>query len=212
MSINCTCPFPSALGDIAESTCPIDLGQIRKIIFRRLTASTPFTPVNITTVAAWDTAKSAVDDDKVVVSPFLAEPIIPSAEAITNGGNDNTTIGGFTEINGSTNPQFTAMFKSISEETIKDLQNIACETQVGTNIGVQFILGQNSPGKIAGKLDDSDTNVLFFPIHSMFVGSINNQGYATRDSVPIQFELEGNSWQEGLSIYTPTDFNALTDL
>lgn len=211
MSLDCTCPFPAALADITATTCPLDLGQIRKIIFRRLSATTPFTPASIVTILAWNTAMAAVDDDHVVVSPLLANPIIPASEAITNGGNDNTTIGGYTEINGSTNPQFTGQFLSQDPQTIADLQAIACETLVGTNIGVQFILGQNSPGQIGGKYDGT-TNVLFFPIHSMFVSSLDNQGFATRDRYNIQFEFEGNTWQEGLALYTPSDFDALTDL
>ncbi len=206
----CVCPAPAAIADITVTSCPNNLGQIRKLIFRRLDASTDFTTSSIVSLATWTTAMAASDDDHVVVSPLMANPIIAASEAITNGGNDNTTIGGHTEVNGSTKPQFTAQFLSQDPATIADIQALACETQNGTNLGVQFILGESSPGQIAGKLSTAD--VLFFPISSMFISSLDNQGFATRDRYNISFEFEDGCWQEALNKYTPTDFNALTDL
>lgn len=209
MSLNCSCPFPAAIGGITQITCPENLGQIRKIIFSRLNRATAFTPANIVTLATWTTAMGAVNDDHVTATPLLAAPAIAASEAITSGGNDNTTVGGFTEVNGYTNPQFTAQILSVPFGTIDTLNDIACETLNGSNIGVMFITGQSSPGQIVGKYDGT-TNVDFFPIHSMTVSSIQNDGYATRDRIMLSFEFEGNLWQSGKTAYTPSDFNALT--
>lgn len=208
MSINCSCPFPDSIAAIPAIACPQNMGQVRKIIFSRLTRTTPFTPTNIVTLATWTTAMAAADDDHVVATPLLAAPVIAASEAITSGGNDNTTIGGFVEINGATNPMFTGQILSPSPDVITALQELSCETLNGTNIGVMFVTGQSSPGGIQGKL--VGTNVEFFPIHSMFVSSLQNDGFATKDRINIQFELEGNTWQTGKTSYTPDDFNALT--
>ena len=207
MALPTTCPPPPAFGGIPNNACAFNLGQIQKVIFRRLTATTEFTPTNILLQATWDTAIAAADDDKIVVTPFVENMLIPGSEPVTEGGNDNTTLNGIEIVAGDGNPIVTGFLASITPASAKAIRAIQGEAGVNTNVGVFFI---NEFGEIIG--DVVGANVRPFRIFSMFLSSRDNQGKNTRDRYNLRFALDGSTWDDDLAKYTPTDFNARFDL
>ena len=212
----CNCPVPTALTTITATTCPTELGQIQRAYFVRknqvvwdtATAGAANVPVAIagdvvTVIAGWNILKVAADDTKVVFPPlFGGDIVISPAEAITQGGNDNSTLNGQTYFVAFPDSTFSARFDQLSAQTTADLKLLVCE-----DLEVYFV---NQDGDIIG---DASTTGTFkgFDCTNVALGSRNVQGFAVRDSNIISFQLDAD-WDTIFEKQTPTDFNALTGI
>jgi hypothetical protein len=196
----CSCPQPTNLTDIPAVSCEIRLDQIQKIAFQR--AGTPFaTAVTFTTLATWTPLFVAADDTKVVVTPLLVNAAIAAGDAITSGGGDNTTLNGETEVRGTNPSVFTAIGKNFPADTEAALKLLACE---GNLVAYLF----TADGKVIGS--NPATEVLGFPITSLFVSDRSTSGVGGRDEVAISFNL-APGYSDALLAATPIDFNPITD-
>jgi len=123
---NCNCPLPSALTDIAATGCPFNLGQLQRVIITR-SASSIF-PATVASsdpavLATWTPLLTAADDTKVVKTPLIGgNPAIVGGSAITQGGNDNSTLNGEVEVTGTESSVFTADFKDLEPAITKSNQ------------------------------------------------------------------------------------------
>ena len=204
MSLSCQCPNPTTIGDIPSQTCPENFNQIQKFAIQRNGFTFDGTAgKDITLLADWQTLTSAVDDTHVVVTPFVHEAIITAGESITNGGGDNSTLNGESELVGVNPSQFTGMFKSLSKEVIQALFDLRCEK----NLVVYFF---NENGDIICQ-EKVASSYVGFPISSFFVGDTNNEGFATNDTHALSFNMK-KDWSKYQTIETPADFDPLTDL
>jgi hypothetical protein len=209
--MNC-CPLPAALTTITATTCPVNMGQIQRVFFVRRTYVQwdTVTPANNvpaaiatflpTVVAGWTILRAAVGNTKVVIPPLFGGDItITPGEAIKVGGNDNTTLNGETYVNSYAPSTFAARFDSLSKQTTADLKELRCES-----LEVYFV---NQDGDIIGRR----VGDLFvgFNAKALVVNSRSVQGFGTRDSNTIDFQLDAD-WDAEFEIITPTDFNALT--
>lgn len=202
----CTCPLSASLTDITQDACPLNIGQIQKIYFQR----TPYTwdGTDITLKADWDTLRTAGDDTKVVVSPLIGgDPVIEAGEAITIGGNDNTTRSGVELVTGAGPSNFSARFDSLSPKAEREMKQFICEGK----LGVYFVTEDQ---KIWCWVDDPDAATPKeqpIPVESAFFTDRNNGGFGTLDSNILSFKLR-KGWSECLVQITPADFNPLVDL
>ena len=204
MSLSCQCPSPTAIGNIPAQTCPENFNQIQKFAIQRSGYTFDGTAgKDITLLADWQTLTSAVDSTHAVVTPFVHEAVITAGEAITNGGGDNSTLNGESELVGINPSAFAGMFKSLSKEVIQALFDLRCEK----NLVVFFF---NEDGKIIAE-EKTTGNFTGFPISSFFVGDTNNEGFATNDTHAVSFNLK-KDWSKFQSIVTPSDFDPLTDI
>jgi len=212
MGLLCTCPVAAELPDVTISTCPESLGQIQKLLFQRKFASAGtrnFVVVgtnNPNLQATWTPLLAASDNTKVIVSPYIQGPTVEAGGPRTFGGGNNT-LGGIEVITGREPTTFEAMFHNMSQQAIKDLKAFMCE-----ELQVYFI---DEFGRIIGESDDIDSPVNFqgIPIanNSLFVGDKSLGGLEEPDMNMIRFQMLPN-WSDNLSIVTPSDFEALTDL
>jgi len=204
MSLSCQCPNPTPIGDIPAQTCPENINQIQKIAVQRTGDKFDGTSGNdITLLADWQTRLSAVDNTHIVVTPFVHEAIITAGEAITNGGGDNSTLNGESELVGVNPSQFTGMFKSLSKEVKQALFSLRCET----GLVVYFF---NEDGKIICQ-EKTTGEYEGFQISSFFVGDTNNEGFATNDTNATSFNMK-KDWSKYQAIVEPSDFDPLTEL
>jgi hypothetical protein len=82
------------------------------------------------------------------------------------------------------------------------MKELICE-----DLEVYFI---NEDGDIIGQRDPSDTDLWKgIPVTNVALQSRNVQGFATRDSNILTFQLDAD-WDTYFEKQTPTDFNALT--
>lgn len=205
MALNsCSCPLPTEITDLTATTCPENFGQIQKVIIQRRSTDTfDGTAGNdITVLADWQTRFAASDDTKAVITPFVYNPIITAGESITEGGGDNTTLGGEVELVGVNPSVFTAMFQSLTSAQIKELQSLNCENSLTVYFVTQnqkIIAREVSAGEYAG-----------FPVSSFFVGDKTNNGFATKDENAFTFNMEA-CWSADYAVTDPA-FNPLTEL
>ena len=204
MSLSCLCPSPSAIGNIPAQPCPENILQIQKFALQRAGDKFDGTAGNdVTLLADWQTRTSAVGDTHIVVTPFVFEAVITPGEAITNGGGDNSTLNGESELVGVNSSSFAGMFKSMNKEVIQALFNLRCENNL-----VVYLF--NEDGKII--LWEKTTGVFEgIPISSFFVGDQGNEGFATKDASVVSFNIK-KDWSKYKAISVPADFDPLTGL
>ena len=199
--VSCTCPLPAAIGGITAVTCGENLGQIVKIAFQR--AGSPF--IGFTGVlnhadllASWTAKKAAADATKIQVTPFLENMVIPQVEAITEGGDDNSTIDGRVIVVGASTIQVTGQFRSLPAATLRELKAYSCEN----DLTAYFI---NEFGKIIGVSED-DVELAGIPIYEWFIGDGGSEGKNTQDKTIYRFNMN-YGWRDYLKFVTPSDFN-----
>lgn len=204
--MDCNCPAPTALTAITTENCGVNLKQIQRMAFQRPNGGFNATDVtDIKLLADWQAKIAAIDDEKIVVTPLIGgDPIIEPGEAITEGGGDNTTLNGVAEVEGTNPSKFSCKFNSLSSTVESEMKEIICEKNLVVYL---FIQG----GLIACVEVVAVTDHDGFPIQAPFVSDRRNEGFGTKDSVDLMFEL-ASGWSNNLVIITPTDFNPLTDL
>ena len=216
--MNCNCPDDGILVEIPDDNCPIDLKQVQRLAFATRgkviwdsaagggtnLAGVPQVDSRVDTKADWEARRVAVDNTKIVVTPRIGgDPIIEAGEKISEGGGDNTTFNGVEEVTGTNPSSFSCVFKSIASTTEKALKKLMC----GDLEVYLFLEG----GRIACKKAVTGETHTGFMLQAMFVGDKDNQGYATKDTNQMAFQLP-SGWSGDLVIVTPLDFNPIYDI
>ena len=207
---NCNCPLPTHLEDIGAQGCPFNVGQIQRVIITRASNST--FPVTISSsdpavIGTWTPLLTASDDTKVVKTPLGTSPTIVGGSAITQGGNDNSTLNGEVEVTGTELSVFTADFKDLSPAIARAIKLLKCES-----LKIFFV---NNSGDIIGLQNKTTPAVITtfdgIPVNgkSFFLSDKNNSGFGERDVNALSFNL-APGWDDYLMKVTPADFNALT--
>ena len=201
--ISCECPLPAAIGDLSQVACGENIGQIVKIAFQRRQAAAPFPGFagavgDADLQASWDVFKAAVDGTKIQTTPFMENVVIPAVEAITEGGDDNTTLDGQVIVVGASTISVTGTFRSLPAANLRELKQYACEGDLSVYLINEF-------GKIVGQSPD-DVSFQGIPIKEFFVGDGGNEGKNTQDKTNFRFNMN-YGWRDYLKIVTPTDFN-----
>lgn len=195
----CECPLPTEIIDIPAFTCGENFGQIQKIVFQRRQTVAPFASlVTAATLAPWTVLKAASDATKVVSTPFFENFVIPGVEAITEGGDDNTTLDGVAVVVGETTPIATGNFRSLPGLTFEAIQKYNCETDLTAYFITEY-------GKIIG--DTSQFAFAGIPIQEYYIGDKSINGKNTQDKNMFRFAVRGG-WSKKAKVITPTDFNA----
>lgn len=207
--MKCVCPNPDSFTDITKTDCPFNLNQIQKVLFQEqgyIWDTAAGTPTDISTLADWQTLLAAADSTHVVSSPLIGgDPVITAGEAITEGGGDNSTLNGVQLINGASPSSFSARFDAIDPQTETDLKQFMCYN----NVGVYFV---NENDNIIAKTTDVATQHTSIPIQAYFFGDRTNEGFGTKDSNMMSFQLKAG-WSETIDIIEPeAGFSPLTDL
>ena len=212
----CNCPLPTALTTITATTCPEEIGQIQRawfvrkgnVIWDTATAGAANVPLTITgdlvtEIAGWTVLKAAVDSTKVGFAPLFGGDItVAPGDAITQGGNDNSTLNGQTYFVAFPDSSFSARYDQLSAVQTANLKLLVCE-----DLEVYFI---NDAGDIIG--DASVTGTFKgFDCTNVALQSRNVQGFATRDSNIMSFQLNAD-WDTTFEKQTPTDFKALSGI
>lgn len=206
---NCTCPPATAITDIGDLTCGENMGQIQKIAFQRRQASAPFATFSGATVggadllASWTALIGATDATKIQVTPFFENFLIPGSEAITEGGDDNTTLDGVAIVTGATTPAATGTFRSLTGELLRALKDYNCELDMTVYLINEFsqIIGTSANG----------TTFAGIPIQSFFIGDGDNNGKNTQDKTNFTFSMR-YGWRDRLAFCIPSDFDPRTGI
>lgn len=201
--MECSCPKPAALTTIPKQTCPENIGQIQKILFQRAgwTFDSEADPTtDWTLLASWTPLLTAVGDTKVVVTPWLENVVIGRAEAITEGGGDNTTLNGRQITVGAGNIPMTGDFRMVASAIVEAMKALQCE---GEELVMYFI---NEFDQLVGRNISSPISpvekVTGIPVYSLFVSDMDNNGKNTQDKGGFSAQLD-YGWRKDLIIVKP---------
>lgn len=206
--MDCNCPEPTALTEITAEACGVNLKQIQRLAYQRISGDHfndgDIPATDITLLADWQAKISAVDEEKIVITPLIGgDPTIESGEAITTGGGDNSTLNGVEEVEGVNPSSFSCIFKSLSSTVEAELKELTCEMNLVVYLFLQ--------GGLIACVEVTATEHDGFPLQSIFTSDRNNEGFGTKDFVNHTFQL-APGWSDSLVVITPADFNPLTDL
>ena len=203
--LNCACPLPNAIGDITKQDCPENFGQIQKIIFQRAGFIFDGTAgKDITLLADWQALKVAADDTKAAITPFVYSPTITAGDSITNGGGDNSTLNGVSELVGVNASNFAGIFKGLNSTSISELVAYACENNL-----VAYFCNKNQDIICAETVLGSG-EYTGIDIQELFIGDKTNNGLATKDENAIAFAIP-DGWSKTVKVVKPA-FNPLSAL
>jgi hypothetical protein len=178
--------------------------------FQRGAAGNPFDATTlITAKASWDTMVAASDDQKIILSPIVFNPIIPSSEKMSEGGNDNTTPFGIEKYLGEGAVEVTGEFRNVTPEIKKALAKLAGESDVALGVAQLRVYLFNKDGQVIHEADpDVATELRGIAIYNFRVGSMGSQGFNSDNVVPFSFSMAAD-WDENLKMVKPA-FNVLT--
>jgi hypothetical protein len=202
------CPPPTAIANIPTFTCPIRWDQIQKMLFRRITGRAALTTSTALLSATITPLLTAVDATKLIVSPYLANVVIPPNEILKEGGNDNTTINGIPQFRGLGAVGGTALLRNAPATVAAAIGAITPETSVQpgqTNIEAIFV---QKDGKIIGA-NPSSTVFVGFPLYNLVITDVSTEGFGKDNVYNISFDL-APGWSDKHTMLTPTDWSALT--
>jgi len=197
--ITACCPIPTYIASVVTETgCPVNFGQIQKLVFWRHGQS--ITSVATAEVeATWTVLLAATGDTKAVVTPYASGATLAPGEARQYGGG-NDTIDGIPVIIGSEPSVFNGRFLQIDPSQTALLKKLMCE-----DLDVVFI---NENGQFGYR----DVSGAFhgFHIRGLFVGDFSIPGYAEPSGSAMSFMIPSGE-MDGFKISDATDF-ALTML
>ncbi len=203
-TFNCVCPEAAAITALTPVTCGENILQVVKYGFQRAQAAAPFPTQDATAggaalLASWTALKAAVDATKIQFSPQFCESlVIPPIEAITEGGDDNSTVDGIENVIGAGNAVVIGMFRSIPGSALLELKAYNCEL----NLTIYLV---NENGQVIGHSEDG-TTFEGIPIDGYFIGDGGNEGKNTEDKTSFRWSFR-YGWRDKLAYVTGTDFN-----
>lgn len=195
MSMLFKCPPGTYIGGIAPTTCPIKWDQTQKLALGRKSANRFPNAGSFISEAHWQSLLNAINDSRLVITPYLSNLVIPASEVLSTGGNDNTTIDGVREITGVGFVTVTAMLKNVSSETANELRLIGTESMIQP--GVTNIVGYFLQTSNAVVWDKTSTLAAYegFEIYNLVVTDLGNEGLNSNTTVNVSFDLKGG-WSQ----------------
>lgn len=209
MSLKYICPLPTEIADLTPVTCAEHFGQITRIGFQRL--GTVFPDLSgvggIQLLLSWTALQTAADSTKIQVGPINENHIIPASEAITDGGDDNTTAFGQSLVVGAGQVSATGTYRGLPSAQKMELEQFVSESSIYGQLGVYFF---NEHGQIIAN-NLTGTEYSAFPITGYFLSSIMSDGFNTHNKNNYQWSMKSN-WSDFAKVITPSDFNPNLDL
>lgn len=205
MSLLIQCPLPASIGDLSKLACAVNFGQIVRVGFQRV----GYAFTDITDEAEWDALLAApsvgppvtTDQDKVQITTFCENVIIPQSEAITEGGDDNTTLFGQALVVGKGQITVTGRFRGLDSDGKRELDPYLSEASVYNQIGVYLI---NEFGQViaSNPTGPSTAGATVFPIQSFFISDVGSEGFNTNNFNNFQWNFI-SGWADNFYVYDP---------
>lgn len=150
---------------------------------------------------------SAVGSTKIVGTPLFSGLVIPPGEALTEGGNDNSTLNGVAELRGLGTVHVTGQFKNLDADVRAALRKLTQEsvTPGGTNL---WAYGVNRFGQLI-YLSNATTGVLGIKIYNFVTPDVGSEGFNRDNITPFAFDLEPG-WSDGVKVLSVPAFSLLT--
>ena len=191
--LNC-CPLPTYMGSVITdlNPCPINIGQIQKMIFWRTGNGTSVVSALIS--GWWTTALALTTTAKPIASPFVVGKVTPGEPREYGGGNESLDGIPIRIGNLPSNAEFTTLQQD--QDVIKKLKALECEA-----LDVIFI---NESGQFY--YDDSNSHGFGgFRIRSLVVSDVEGGEFNSVIKNKIKFSLVPG-WSDNAELSAATTF------
>jgi len=197
MPLNCNCDELLVLPNQIDTTCPVDFDQIVRIAFQLKQPAESFDVSSpIDDVDSWTPLLAASGDTKIVMSPALANLVIPPSEGAFSGENSNESVNGLGYYLGENNIRVTAEAHSITQATADALELLSCFSDValGASRLTAYMFTRRIRGKsgvLAKELDTDEYGGI--EIFNFRISSVGAEGYQSKNKYMISFDIQPDS-------------------
>lgn len=208
MTMLANCPLPTHLNGIAATACPQKFGQIQKIAFGRTYADRFASGATFISEGSWDNLIAAINDSKLVISPYLAGLSFPVAAPITQGGNDNTTINGVTDLQGGQMIVVPFVLTNQSAQTMREFRDLAAETMLQPGFSQLEAYLFNDNDEVIYDETSAGTEYNGFRIYNLYIPDVSSNGLNSNNTYNCQFELPfgwSQYWNKQKMTWNPRD-------
>lgn len=200
------CPLPAALPTIPNMDCAVESGSIIAIAVQQVQSTPSFSGTGATDIkllATWTPLIAASTASAIRIIPTVNVTITPG-EAITSGGNDNTTYGGVPKLLHGGYATFAGTLEGYSPTMAKAVREITAFSKiVGGRTKLRFFLLFDT--NLIGHFDDYNGIEAF----GFFTGDLNKAGEPRAlDNYPIQSFFR-YGWSDRL-VYSKAAFDVST--
>jgi hypothetical protein len=189
------CPAPSPITALVAQTCPEIFDQIQAVAFQEAGNDTAFLDLAaIQLLSNWTTLIAAVDATKIQVAQVV-NPVIAASEALTVGGNDNTTIDGIPEYNGEGFTALTWEFRNlnaVNKRALLDYRAHSVASIGSTNLTCIFFAKGN---KIIYNGTTADDKFTGFPVFNFRISSVSSAGLNAQNIYQAGVSV-GEGWDD----------------
>lgn len=183
------CPLPSYIRPIAATSCPQKWGQIQKLAFGRTLEDRFANLAAFISEGSWDNLLAATNDSKLVISPYFAGMQFPGGEAITAGGNDNTTINGVADLQGGQMIRVPFVLTNQSAQTMREIRDLASETMLQPGFSQLGVYLFNDNNEVIYDETSAGTEYNPFTIYNLFVPDVASNGLNSNNTYNCWFEV-----------------------
>lgn len=179
--------------------CPVEFGQIQKLIFwRRGNTKSVASALQSTT---WTALLTATGDTKALVAGFVIGKVTAGEAREAGGGNE--TKDGIPVVIGSNPSVFEGQIIQADQDVIKNLKKLQCEA-----LDVIFVNENQQFGYLDTLYNGTATAFYGIPVAGLSIGDLEFGDFDGKDQNKIKFFMPAN-WSNNFEISAATTF-ALT--
>lgn len=207
-SLNFKCPLPAVIPSITQPECPEKFGQIQRLAFRLVQDPADATPTFATIAdlidkTKWTAALAAVDDKKIVITPFISGFVIPPGTPITEEGNNNNTVNGISLLQGFTNAIITGRFLNLPTVIADQLRALTPWSAITPGFTKLEVFAFTEFGTILYSMQKDTVKPNGFDVYNFVVPSVGTEGLVKPNVHNMQVEMLGN-WDTKLGVADPS--------
>lgn len=199
MGLICSCE--TVLPNLVDVSCPQDLDQVVKIAFQLKQASAPFDSTDaINEANSWNTLLAASDATKIVLSPALANVVIPSSEGNFTAEDSNESVNGVGYYLGENIVKITGEIHSPSQAVIDALDALSCysDASLGSSKLMAYLFLRRIKGisRVVAKGTSVAGEHQGFEIFNFRVSSLASEGYNSKTKYMFSFTMQPDEWKD----------------
>lgn len=206
------CPLPEELPFIGGVDCTQKLDQINRLLLIREGAD--ISTLNLESLeskATYEALLSASGIDKGIVTPLLANLVIPVSEGNFTGGNDNSTINGIPYFNGDDNVDVTAELHSVPQAIVKQLQAVTPYSDATRGfIGLRAIFFNKDGLAWVKKAEEGDLELI--PLFNFRVSDAGTEGFRAQTMNAVTFTLPSGWSADLVPVKLAFDYKTLVNV
>lgn len=211
MGLICECT--SVLPNLLDVTCPEDMDQIVKMALQLKQTDAPFNSVDgaIGLVNSWNTLLAASDSTKIVLTPALANVVVPPSEGNFIGEDSNESVNGVGYYLGENIVKVTGEIHSANQAVIDAMDALSCYSDASlgsSNLTAYFFLRRiKGISRVVAKAGSTAGDYQGFEIFNFRISSPANEGYNTKTKYMFSFTMQPDEWKDRELV--SLDFNPL---